>query len=61
MIEELAQGVGAAGAARLLAVDGVQGLVDEEAHAHAEGHPPGNLDVEKIYIAGSSRVARIKA
>ncbi len=44
MVEELSQGVGAACAASLLAVDGVQGLVDKEAHPRAEGYPPGNLE-----------------
>jgi len=44
VVEELSQGVGAAGTASLLAVDGVQGLVDEEAHPRAEGDPPCNLE-----------------
>ena len=43
VIEKLAKGVWRPGPPSLLAVDGVQRLVDEEAQAAAERDPPGHL------------------
>ena len=47
MIEKLAEGIRRSGPASLLAVDGVQRLVDEEAEAAAERYPPRHLPKEE--------------